>query len=123
MQKLTTAYTMYFDKRYERSGSLFQGRFKAIHVHNDRYLKYVIAYIHLNPIKLVDSNWKEAGIKDINKAETYLEKYRYSSYLDYTRSTRLENCIINKEALPKYFNTAKDVKDYSRDLLMVKVEP
>src|SRR3989344_2009952 len=34
MQKLTTGYTMFFNKKYERSGSLFQGRFKATHVTN-----------------------------------------------------------------------------------------
>src|SRR3989338_2651048 len=35
LQKLATGYTMYFNKRYERTGSLFQGRFKAKHIDND----------------------------------------------------------------------------------------
>ena len=35
MQKVSTAYTMYFNKKYERSGALFQGTFKAQHVHRD----------------------------------------------------------------------------------------
>ena len=54
MQKLTTGYTMYFNKWHERNGSLFQGRFKATHVADDRYLRYLISYIHLNPIKLIE---------------------------------------------------------------------
>ena len=58
MQKLSTAYTMYFNKRYERSGALFQGRFKAKHLDSDNYLKYIFAYIHLNPVEIIDNGWK-----------------------------------------------------------------
>src|SRR3989338_5492140 len=45
MQKIITGYTMYFNKNYERSGALFQGKFKSEHAKNDRYLKYLIAYL------------------------------------------------------------------------------
>lgn len=41
---------MYFNTKYERTGSLFEGKFKAEHLDSDRYLKYIFAYIHLNPI-------------------------------------------------------------------------
>ncbi len=43
MQKLMTAYTMYFNTRHERSGALFQGKFKSTHAGEDRYLKYLIS--------------------------------------------------------------------------------
>lgn len=117
MQKLTTGYTMYFNKRHERSGSLFQGRYKAIHVNNDRYLKYLMAYIHLNPIKIIDSKWKEEGIKDLKKSKAYLESYKYSSYLDYVLDNRIENCILDKNILPKYFEKNSDFRSYVNDLL------
>jgi|SRR3989338_2060772 len=117
MQKLTTGYTMYFNKRHERSGSLFQGRYKAVHIDKDRYLKYLMAYIHLNPIKIIDSKWKEEGIKDLKKSETHLESYKYSSYLDYVLGDRIESCILNKDILPKYFETNHDLRSYINDLL------
>lgn len=117
MQKLTTGYTMYFNKRYERSGSLFQGRYKAVHVEKDNYLKYLMTYIHLNPIKIIDSKWKEQGIKDLKKSEAHLEGYKYSSYLDYVSSKRLESCILNKDILPKYFEINQDIRSYMNDLL------
>src|SRR3989344_52802 len=63
MQKLITAYVMYYNKKYKRSGGLFEGKFKAEHTDTDRYLKYLFSYIHLNPIKLIESKWKENGIK------------------------------------------------------------
>src|SRR3989344_1864178 len=68
MQKLATAYVMYFNKKYNRSGSLFEGKFKSQHINSDRYLKYIFSYIHLNPVKIIDSKWKEMGVKDRSKA-------------------------------------------------------
>jgi len=110
MQKLTTAYTMYFNKCNDRNGSLFQGRFKATHADSDQYLSYLISYIHLNPVKLIDAKWKENGIRDKKSAEKYLEGYQYSSFQDYLGVKRLENKIINPESLPEYFETPKEFK-------------
>ncbi|MFZ2038559.1 MAG: transposase [Minisyncoccia bacterium] len=103
MQRLETGYTMYFNKKNERTGSLFQGTFKAEHAHNDNYLKYLFSYIHLNPVKLIQSDWKEKGIKDINKTLNFLAKFYRSSYLDHLDVDRLEKGIINKDAFPDYF--------------------
>lgn len=69
MQVLMTAYTMYVNKKYDRVGHVFQGRFKSIVVEQESYLLEVLRYIHLNPVKggLVDS----------------VERYPWSSYLKY----------------------------------------
>ncbi|TSC68738.1 MAG: hypothetical protein G01um101456_520 [Parcubacteria group bacterium Gr01-1014_56] len=123
MQKLTTGYTMYFNTRYERTGALFQGKFKATHANDDRYLNYLISYIHLNPIKLTEPHWKESGIQNKKKAEKFLETYDYSSFLDYTGKTRLENKLINTEILPKHFDSPKDFKSSITEWLNFKVEP
>ena len=70
----------------------------------------MISYLHLNPIKLIDPKWQEDGIKDRKKAEGYLDGYRYSSYLDYLGSDRIEKAILNKDALPKYFKNSTEFK-------------
>ena len=75
MEKLMTGYSKYFNKRNNRTGALFQGRFKAEHVDRDEYLKYLYAYIHLNPVKLIDSDWKEKGISNLSKAKKYFGEY------------------------------------------------
>ena len=103
MQKIMTAYTMYFNKKHNRSGALFQGKFKATLANTDNYLKYLISYVHLNPVKLLDPLWKENGIKDKEEAENYLNTYRYSSYQDYCGMKRLEGALIDKTSLPEYF--------------------
>lgn len=48
MQKIGTGYTNYFNKRYERNGSLFQGPFKAVNVDSNEYLLYLSAYVNGN---------------------------------------------------------------------------
>ena len=118
MQKLTTAYTMYFNKVCERDGSLFQGRFKAKHADSDNYLSYLIAYIHLNPVKLIDGSWKEKGVQNMAQAEVFLNKYRYSSYLDYSRnSSRSESKILNMSAMPHYNELPQDFRSSIKEWL------
>ncbi len=62
MTKVGTGYSMYFNKKYQRTGTLFEGKFKTQWVDDDTYFKYLYAYIHLNPVKLLQSDWKERGI-------------------------------------------------------------
>jgi len=84
MQKLCSGYAGYFNKKYDRVGSLFRNRFKSILVDNEKYLLYLLVYINvLNPAELVMPKWKEKGISDIEKALVSAEEYQFSSHLDY----------------------------------------
>lgn len=113
MRKLSTAYSMFFNKKYERTGKLFEGVFKAVHADNDRHLKYLFAYIHLNPLEFYMPNWKEEGIKDFSKTREYLNMYRYSSYLDYIfNKERVEKVILNKSAFPEYFSDFNEFDNF-----------
>ena len=72
MQKLNSSYAMYVNKRRNRVGHLFQGRFFSRVVDKDSYLLELSRYIHLNPVK--------AGL--VKEPEDYL----WSSYNDYCKS-------------------------------------
>lgn len=48
MQRIGTGYTNYFNNKNQRSGALFQGKFKAIHVDSNEYLLHLSAYVNLN---------------------------------------------------------------------------
>src|SRR3989344_1098830 len=48
MQRVGTGYTKYFNNKYKRSGVLFQGKFKSVHIDSNEYLLHVSAYINLN---------------------------------------------------------------------------
>ena len=115
MKKLSTGYSMYFNKKNERVGSLFETKFKAKHVDTDEYLKYLFAYIHLNPVKLIDAEWKENGISNRIVAKEHLAKYTYSSYLEYLGSLRKEWKILNRTAFPEYFTDPHDFEGFIED--------
>ena len=121
MQKLGTGYSMYFNKRYNRTGTLFEGPFKAKWVDNDIYLKYLYAYIHLNPLKL----WgREAVVNEPSNEETlvFLKSYEYSSLPDYLQVARPENLIIDPKPFPDYFETVADHVSELKDWLLYKDE-
>ncbi len=110
MQKISTAYVMYFNKKYNRTGGLFEGKFKSQHAGVDRYIKYLFSYIHLNPIKLIEPRWKEKSIKNIKGAIDFLNRYQYSSYIDYTNNNRLRLKILDKDEFPEYFMSKKSIE-------------
>lgn len=117
MHKLGVAYSKYFNKLNERSGNLFESKFNAKHLDNDEYLKYSLAYVHLNPVKIIEPKWKEEGIKNQNQAKDFLNRYYYSSYLDYLNSDRRESCILDMKALPEYFENQQEFEGYLNDWL------
>jgi len=51
LQWINVSYALYFNRKRHRSGHLFQGRFKAIVIDADEYLKQLSRYIHLNPVR------------------------------------------------------------------------
>ena len=51
MQWINVSYATYFNRKRGRAGHLFQGRFKAILIDADEYLKHLSRYIHLNPVR------------------------------------------------------------------------
>lgn len=123
MQKVITGYTMYFNKKYDRSGALFQGKFKAVPTKDDIYLKYLISYIHLNPITLHDPSWKEVGIKNEREAKKFLDQYEYSSFKDYCGEKREQGSLLDMNSLPDYFETPRNFKESMLFWLNFKVEP
>ena len=72
MHHINGAYTTYFNTKRERSGHLFQGRYRAILIEVDEYAKELSRYIHLNPVR--------AGIAENP------EEYRWSSCQYYMKS-------------------------------------
>ncbi len=49
MRRLLGTYTLYFNRKYDRVGHLFQGVYKASHINDDSYLLHISRYIHRNP--------------------------------------------------------------------------
>lgn len=97
--KLLTGYSMYFNKKYERSGPLFIHPFRSVHVSDDSQFRYLFNYIHLNPIDLMKKNMK----LEIKNAKQFIDNYKYSSFCDFSKANhyRPQEVIIDKTLVPE----------------------
>jgi len=79
MRRLNSAYAIYFNKKYKRSGHLWQGRFKSWYVTDAGYLYILMRYIEQNPVsaKIVKS----------------MEDYPYCSYRYFVDQKNLPECL------------------------------
>lgn len=77
MRRVATSYAQYFNKKYERIGTLFESTYKAVMIETDDQNLYLSAYIHRNPMKLqVD----ELGFKELSSYPYYL-KFKHASWI------------------------------------------
>ncbi|MFH1129548.1 MAG: transposase [Patescibacteria group bacterium] len=98
MQKLGTGYTMSFNKKYKRRGTLFQSTYKSILIDKQNHFLNLPYYIHLNPLDLSFPEWRARKLNNYNGAMEYLGNYRWSSYLDYAGKKNFPS-ITNREFL------------------------
>ncbi len=111
MKKIATAYAMYFNLAHEHTGVVFQGRFRSRHVDTEAYYRWLFAYVHLNPVDLVESEWKEKGIQNSDRVQSFIKNYRYSSYQDLRGLERPEQIIIARDAVPAFIKNSDDLED------------
>lgn len=94
MQRIQLAYTHYFNAKYHGSGHIFQGRYRAVHVKDDRQLMHLSAYIHKNPRELSGWRGKEFG-------------YPWSSLQDYTSANRWGGLLATDIIASRFAATPK----------------
>ena len=85
VRKIGSGYPLYFRKKHNQpnKGYFFQGRFTSVHIKSDSQLIAAFAYIHTNPLSLIEPGWKGGKVKNPRKAIEFLEKkYKWSSYQD-----------------------------------------
>ncbi len=111
LRKVATAYSMYFNTKYEHTGVLFQGRFKSSHIDSDPYYKWIFSYVHLNPLSLVEPAWKERKIGNMARAKRFVTEYRYSSYPDHLTNERPERAIVATNEWPDFLKNHRDLDD------------
>lgn len=106
MQRLGCGYTMYFNKRYERTGRLFESTFRAKPVRTPDAVRIVSRYIHLNPLELIEPEWKKSGVRDWETAGRFVNTYRWSSMKNYA-ATAHESFIVTKPVLDLFRDRAE----------------
>ncbi len=83
VKKLNMGYALYFNQKHERKGTLFDGRYKSVPVSKEAHFIHLPYYIHLNPLDLSFREWRQRELSSPRKAMDFLERYRWSSHLDY----------------------------------------
>ena len=98
MRRVSNSYVSYFNKKYERVGTLFQGKFKAALIRSESYLLHLSRYIHLNPLE----------VRPLNAAKSHwLKEYSFSSYPTYLK---FKNILwINPRPILAFFESQKKI--------------
>ncbi len=112
MRSLATKYSMYFNKKYNRVGPVFQGKFKAVMVESEAQFVFLSKYIHRNPLS--------------NTSGSDLEVYRYSSYPNYLG--QINQSWLDTSEILSYFSKSGLANSYrsfveeldERDLPIIK---
>ena len=114
MQRLNTAYSMYYRYKHSKPGHCFQGRYGAKLVDGDDYIIRLTRYIHLNPIKIknkVDIPYtqkiKELGVYYRSSYPGYIDVDREEEFIDYKwiKLMGLKTLRGNRNAYRKYIES------------------
>jgi len=97
MHRLGSGYTQYFNIKHKRSGSLFQGKFKAIHVDSNEYLLHLSAYVNLN--------------NRVHHVNDRSSKSSWGEYLGDNGNTRVKDIIL------KQFQNSSEYKKFAESSL------
>ena len=106
MRSVLTTYTLYFNRKHNRVGHLFQGVYKASSVLSEPYLLHISRYIHMNPDDYKNwpysswpyyvKGWQADWIKH-DKIFELFEGDNYEQYVDDYKSTKEEHEDLKKE--------------------------
>ena len=108
MQRLQTAYTMFFNEQRGRSGVLFQGAFKVKNIMREVETKFIFSYIHLNAAAIIDPDWVSMDARDFLRVRDDVSTYPYSSLHEYISR---KHTITDPSKFPKFISAAKNVDD------------
>ncbi len=116
MQKLNMGYTKYFNERYERVGTLWQGKYRKILIERNVHFLYIPFYIHLNPLDYTHPDWRSGEIKNVASALESLSTYRWSSHLDYLGVKNFPS-IIRSDEIGSLMGSRKEYERTITDII------
>lgn len=125
MKKLNGGYAKYFNARHERTGTLFERRYKSVSTVSQAHFVHLPYYIHLNPLDLFAPEWREGELKDYKGSVRFLDSYRWSSHLDYLGEKNFPS-LTSRDFLLKIFGGEKGyrkkINGYLKDLNLARVK-
>lgn len=120
MQRLCTSMSSYFNTKYDESGTLFQGAYKARTVDKDDYLQHLAAYIMFkNTFERYPTGLGQA-IKDFDSALLFAENYPFSSLRVFTRET--SSSLLDMDEIDQLFTRGDAFLRSGKDALLGRYE-
>lgn len=116
MRKLGDGMTGYFNKKYQETGRLFQGAYKARCVDDDVYLRYLSVYIQVKNIFELYSGGIEKATREFDKAFDFAMDYPFCSLADYGSDRK--SPIIDKGIIGEFFPDKKSYKKFAKDCIL-----
>ena len=118
MHKLSTGYTGFFNKKYERVGGLFQGTFKAAEVESDEQFTYLLAYINaINPGQEIEPELKSEA-RNPEEILEFIKHYPWSTHPEY--SGRRDSIIVDKGIMENFFSDSQKYEKFIADIIRGK---
>jgi len=105
MQSLGTTYSMYFNRKHQRRGSIFESVFKASPILSDVYLQHITRYIHLNPKGY--PTWEHSSYQDFigTNSNHWVAKHEILELFDSVE--QYQEFVDDYTALHEEFETLK----------------
>lgn len=118
LRKFNIGYANYFNEKYERSGSLFQGRTKKILVEREAHFLWILHYIHFNPLDFLKEagNWRVQCLVSSTKALQWLKEYQWSSYRDYLGEGKFSSILSGSFMFEDRNEYTKEAQSFLRSL-------
>lgn len=113
MHKIGSGYAHYHNRRHDRTGPLFDGKYKAIHIDNEAYFVHVPRYIHLNALDTADVPWRDGEVVDWSLATEKLNAYPWSSHEVY-RGKDQELPVVDTEMPRRLFASPNEYDNFLR---------
>ncbi len=123
MQKLGNSMTGHYNLKYQESGSLFQGAYRAKRIHDDDYFRYVAVYIMVkNTFELYPGGLKRAAL-EFDSAFTWASSYPFSSLGDYAGNSQVRpaKSLLTDTLIAETFPSAGDFKEFARDCILGRI--
>lgn len=107
MRRLSTSYVMYFNRKYQRIGGLFQNTYKAALVQSDPYLLHLSRYIHLNPSKITSNTIDFPEFSSYpyylgHKTASWIKPQEILSYFKSAQSADLKDMLSYQSFVENY---------------------
>lgn len=125
IRKLNVGYAMYFNEKYRRAGTLFQGRTKRIRISSEAHFLHILHYIHLNPLDFHRGSrlWRDGMIDDARGAAQHLRGHRWSSYLDYCNHRNFPSILTTALFGDVFKDYKKALATYLKEITIGPIRP